>query len=222
MTEATAAPRAVRPPAVHMMRKLGMEPDPWQVQVLDSSYDRLLLNCSRQAGKSTVVAMLSLMEALFFGRSLVLLLSRSQRQSAELFRIVADFYERLQSPYLKRKTIHELELTNGSRIVSLPCQPDTIRGYAGVHMLVIDEAARVPDDLYRSVRPMLAISRGKLICLSTPYGKRGFFYEAWASGGDAGLLKKHPRKTRIDTNSIKDVCLIRVVSCFSWITWRLL
>ena len=50
-------------------------------------------------------------------------------------------------------------------------------------MLVIDEAARVPDDLYRTVRPMLAASNGRLICLSTPYGKRGFFHDAWAHGG---------------------------------------
>jgi hypothetical protein len=49
---------------------------------------------------------------------------------------------------------------------------------------VIDEAARVPDDVYRTVRPMLAVSGGRLICLSTPYGKRGFFYEAWAKGGE--------------------------------------
>jgi hypothetical protein len=48
---------------------------------------------------------------------------------------------------------------------------------------VIDEAARVPDDLYRAVRPMLAVSNGRLVCLSTPYGKRGFFHDAWAKGG---------------------------------------
>jgi len=50
-------------------------------------------------------------------------------------------------------------------------------------MLVIDEAARVRDDLYRSVRPMLAVSGGRLICLSTPYGKRGFFHKEWSQGG---------------------------------------
>ena len=59
-----------------------------------------------------------------------------------------------------------------------------MRGFARVHMLVIDEAARVPDDLYRTVRPMLAVSHGRLICLSTPHGRRGFFYEAWMTGGD--------------------------------------
>jgi hypothetical protein len=77
-----------------------------------------------------------------------------------------------------------LELANKSRIVSLPCREETIRGYSNIHMLVIDEAARVPDDLYRAARPMLAVSNGRMICLSTPYGKRGFFYDAWDKGGD--------------------------------------
>jgi hypothetical protein len=70
-----------------------------------------------------------------------------------------------------------------SRIVCLPCREETIRGYSHVSLLVIDEAARVPDDLYCAVRPMLAVSAGRLICLSTPYGKRGFFWDAWSRGG---------------------------------------
>jgi hypothetical protein len=74
-----------------------------------------------------------------------------------------------------------LELENGSRIVSLPGQEQTVRGYAGVSLLVVDEAARVPDGLYYSVRPMLAVSDGRLIALSTPFGNRGWFYEAWHS-----------------------------------------
>ena len=65
----------------------------------------------------------------------------------------------------------------------MPCREDTIRGYAHVDLLIIDEAARVPDDLYRAVRPMLAVSKGRIICLSTPYGKRGFFYDCWVKGG---------------------------------------
>src|SRR5207253_854205 len=81
-------------------------------------------------------------------------------------------------------TQQELELSNFSRIVSLPCREETIRGYSNISILVIDEAARVPDDLYRAVRPMLAVSNGRMICLSTPYGKRGFFFDAWDKGGD--------------------------------------
>ena len=73
--------------------------------------------------------------------------------------MVCDFFQRLHGPFLKKKRVHELEFSTGSRVVSLPCAEDTIRGFSGVHMLVIDEAARVPDDLYRAVRPMLAVSR---------------------------------------------------------------
>jgi hypothetical protein len=165
------------------MRDLGFDPDPWQRQVLEGGQPRLLLNCCRQAGKSTVVALLGLFEALVEPLRLVLLVSRSHRQSTELFRIVTNMHARLGGSFLKRKTIHELEFTSGSRIICLPCAEPTVRGYSGVTLLVIDEAARVPDDLYRAVRPMLAVSGGRLICLSTPYGKRGFFYQAWARGG---------------------------------------
>src|SRR6202022_636465 len=63
--------------------------------------------------------------------------------------------------------------------VCLPGNEETIRSFSGVALLVIDEAARVPDDLYRSVRPMLAVSRGRLVCLSTPFGQRGFFFHEW-------------------------------------------
>jgi hypothetical protein len=165
------------------MRLLGLEPDPWQVQVLEGGHRRLLLNCSRQAGKSTAVALLALVEALYQPDTLVLLLSRSLRQSTELFRKVTEFHSRLRSPLLAKRTAHELLTTTRSRIVSLPCKDETIRGFSHVRLLVIDEASRVPDGLYRAVRPMLAASQGRLVCLSTPNGKQGFFYDAWAHGG---------------------------------------
>jgi hypothetical protein len=172
-----------RPPAVYLMRNLGLEPDSWQAEVLEGGHPRLLLSCCRQAGKSTVVALLALAESLWTPFSKVLLLSRSHRQSRELFRLIAGFHRRLGRPMPLRQNADEMHLKNESRIVSLPCKEETVRGYSGVTLLVIDEASRVPDDLYRAVRPMLAVSGGRLICLSTPYGRRGFFYEAWARGG---------------------------------------
>jgi hypothetical protein len=165
------------------MRHLGLEPDSWQADVLEGRHPRLLLNCCRQAGKSTAVALLGLAEAVFVPGTQVLLLSRSHRQSAELFRVLVEFYRRLRAPMKQRLTLQELRLSNLSRVISLPCREDTIRGYANVGLLVIDEAARVPDDLYRAVSPMLAVSGGRLVCLSTPYGKRGFFHDAWTNGG---------------------------------------
>jgi hypothetical protein len=46
----------------------------------------------------------------------------------------------------------------------------------------VDEAARVDDHLYYAVRPMLAVSGGSLMMLSTPFGKRGAFFEEWTDG----------------------------------------
>jgi hypothetical protein len=79
-------------PSVNLMRAFGLEPDPWQLQVLQARPQRLLLNCSRQAGKSTTVVMLALGEAVVFPGTLVLMLSRSLRQSTELFRAASDFF----------------------------------------------------------------------------------------------------------------------------------
>jgi hypothetical protein len=47
------------------MCSLGLKPDPWQLEVLEADHPRLLLNCCRQAGKSTFVALLGLAEAVY-------------------------------------------------------------------------------------------------------------------------------------------------------------
>jgi hypothetical protein len=124
-------------------------------------------------------AALGLREALLIPQSLVLLLSPSQRQSGELFRDkVMKLYNALDRPVpAVLETQLSVQFENGSRIVSLPGDEGTIRGYSGVALLVMDESARIPDELYRACRPMLAVSRGRLVCLSTPFGKRGWFYD---------------------------------------------
>src|SRR5262249_12103297 len=155
-----------RDPA-QLMAIAGMPPDPWQRDVLCSDAKRLLLLCSRQAGKSRVSAALALHTALCRPASPVLLLSPSQRQSGELFRKVVELYEALGRPMpATAYSALRLELANGSRIVSLPGDEKTVRCFSGVVLLVIDEAARVDDALYQAVRPMLAVSQGRLVALS--------------------------------------------------------
>jgi hypothetical protein len=145
----------------------------------------VLLLCSRQSGKSQAAAALAVQTALLIPGSLTLLLSPSLRQSGELFRDkVVRLYDAAGRPMqATRETALQLTLANGSRIVSLPGEEGTIRGYSGVTLLVVDEAARVPDPLYCSVRPMLAVSGGRLVALSTPFGKRGWFHDEWHGSG---------------------------------------
>ena len=160
-------------------RAAGIDPDEWQQKLLFSTEKRIILNCCRRSGKSTIVALVSLYHALNFAQALVLVLSPSLRQSSELFKKIIFFSKALGHPLpVEVQTGLALELANGSRIVSLPSKEQTVRGFSGVSLIVIDEAARVSDDLDCAVRPMLAVSGGRMILLSTPSGKRGFFYEA--------------------------------------------
>lgn len=166
-----------------MMARAGTPADPWQADVLRSGAKRQLLMCSRQSGKSTVTAALALHTALYRAPALILLLSPSLRQSGELFRKVTGLYGQYEgASTADAATLLRLELSNGSRIVSLPGTEATIRGYSGVDLLIIDEAARVEDPLYYSVRPMLAVSGGRLVALTTPFGKRGWFFKEWTDG----------------------------------------
>jgi hypothetical protein len=168
---------------VAFSRAVGLKPDPWQEALLRSPSDRTLLLCSRQAGKSTISAVLALHRALYHPNSLVLVLAPALRQSQELFGKIAGFYSALDRPVpAQAERRLSLELENGSRIVTLPGTERTVRGFSGAALLLVDEAARVDDALYYAVRPMLAVSDGSLLMLSTPYGKRGVFYEEWVEG----------------------------------------
>jgi hypothetical protein len=172
-----------------ILQATGIAADGWQRELFWSTSPYVLLNCSRQSGKSTTVAALALHQALFYSGSLTLILSPGLRQSGEFFRKVIDLFNALGrslDKVVENKT--ELELENGSRIVSLPGREATVRGYSNPSLLIIDEAARVPDELYRSIRPMLAVGQGRLIALSTPFGQRGFFWKEWTDA-DAPWLR---------------------------------
>ncbi len=162
----------------------GMTPDPWQRELLLCPARHLLLNCSRGAGKTRVTSALALHTALFERGALVLLVSRAQRQAGELLRYCKQGNRAVGRPVATvKENEHLLELANGSRIVSLPCKEETIRSFQGVRLLVIDEAARVPDALYGSVSPMTGTAGGRTVCLSTPFGQRGFFWREWHAEG---------------------------------------
>jgi hypothetical protein len=169
---------------VTLMRRAGFEPDPWQRRVLLSQSRRMMILASRQSGKSTVVACLALHKALFTNRSLVLLTSPIERQSEELFIKLLEIYDVLGRPVspLKEPNSGGLTLSNGSRIVVLPGHnPDNLRSYSSVSMAVIDEAARVKAEMFTAISPMMAISKGRFLLLTTPKGRRGVFFDLWTS-----------------------------------------
>jgi hypothetical protein len=194
-----------------ILQAAGMTPDPWQAELLRSSNQETLVLCSRQVGKTAVATAEALRTAILEWPGLVLVVTPSERQSAEFMEHVRRLYAALRNPVrlapgspipLKQKigtdgardvayyavpakvreTVLQLHLDNGSQIIGLPSSDATIRGYSGVNLLILDEAARIPDGLYNAVRPMLSVSKGRKIALSTPFGKRGWFYEQWTEG----------------------------------------
>jgi Terminase large subunit, T4likevirus-type, N-terminal len=178
-----AASASVPADRLEFAHSLGIVPDPWQAELLGSEALRILLNCSRQSGKSTMASILALHKALAAPGSLILILAPAERQAKELFSKVAAFYRTL-GHIIPMDSYRKLgmNLASGSRIEALPGSEKTIRGFSGVDLLIVDEAARVADELYYTVRPMLAVSGGRLMMLSTPFGKRGVFYEEWTGG----------------------------------------
>jgi hypothetical protein len=171
-------------PSAFFEEAFASPPDDWQRTVLRSDVPRLLINAGRQVGKSTAVAARAYWTARFRAPALVLLASPSLRQSQELYRKVQGIHRVLgDNVPLEAETATTLTFSNGSRIVSLPDSPDTVRGYSGAALVILDEASRISDELVAALRPTLATSGGGLIALSTPAGRRGWWADAWV--GDA-------------------------------------
>ncbi len=180
---APQSPAAVPPPSLWAAQALNFHLDPLQNQILDSSSSHLILCCSRQWGKSTVTAIRTLHHAWFNPGSLILCLAPGARQSGLFLKKAEHFLRILKAP-VRKDPLHPLSLVlpNGSRLIALPGDGDTIRGFSAVGFLVLDEAALIPDSLYHAARPFLAVSGGPLWLLSTPAGQSGFFFEEWTRG----------------------------------------
>lgn len=164
-------------------KHLHLDLDPWQTDVLRGSWKRAILNVTRQGGKSTVAALLGLYEALYRPGSLTLIVSPSDRQSGELFRKLVALRNQLPQDFeLLEDTKRSMTVRGGGRVASLPGSEATIRGFSAASLIVEDEASRVEDELYMAVRPMLATTNGRLLLMSTPFGKRGHFHREWSEG----------------------------------------
>ena len=166
-------------------RRLGMEPDERQAELLRGPVHRTIWNCGRQLGKSTMAGVLALHRCLREPGSMVLVVSPSGRQSREFLRKVRGMAR--QMGFAARgdgDNEISLVLPGGSRIVGIPGREGTVRGFSSVNLMILEEAARIPKALYLATRPMLAATDGDLLMISTPYGKQGFLYEAWTMPGE--------------------------------------
>lgn len=183
---------------VSFARSLGFEPDEQQQEFLMSNSTRQMLCCTRQWGKSTITAL----KAYFLTKNEVglgVIVSPSERQSKELMLKIKEFYSAdIDSfDYDGQASKTEVRFKNGSRIVALPANLNTIRGYSAPKWLLFDEAAMCPDDVYFGVLPMIATTpNSKVFLISSPKGKRGFFWNEWNEG--EGWHKQMVKATDVD------------------------
>jgi terminase large subunit-like protein len=166
-----------------LLREAGLQPDPFQEEICRSVKDMLVL-ASRQGGKTTAAACAAAHRALYQPRSEIVIIAPTLRQAVRVLRKTEPFlHVAVPSFDPASNTEVRIELKNGSQLIALPSDPDTIRGYTA-HLLLIDEAARVEDEIYEAAEPMLTTTDGRTIALTTPAGPRGWFYHAWMNNTD--------------------------------------
>ena len=203
MTNATVMWLMERKPSVYAILRLkdvlGWIPDKFQIDALDADTQEKILNWCRQTGKTSVASILVSHQARFKKKSLSLIISATQRQAGILQKRVQTcilgasrhgwrYVKGMDLPAdpldenskMVRCSVLSMELGNGSEVVSVPASPDTVRGYSP-DLLVLDEAARIPDLVYDAIRPMMATHPCRMFVISTPAGRRGWYYREWIS-----------------------------------------
>ncbi|MFW6173925.1 MAG: terminase large subunit domain-containing protein, partial [Elusimicrobiota bacterium] len=166
-----------------MNLRLNLKLDDWQKEVL--SYDgNTVIRSGRQVGKSTAVSLKAAKYALENPKKTVMVISSTERQAYLLFEKILNYLMAEYPNYVMkgkyRPTKTKLRLKNGSMIYSLPTGTSGtgIRGFT-INLLIADEAAFITRDVWTAITPMMAATGGHLILLSTPHGKRGYFYECF-------------------------------------------
>lgn len=170
--------------------RLGFDADTVQSLVMNGRIHRGLLNCTRYWGKSTIGAIMALHRAYTREGTLTIAATPSGGHTTAFMRTVRRFARTLGlKSWSDGGSETSVALPNESRIVGLPGSETHVRRFSTASLMVIDDAARVSDEMYRAVRPFVAIGRGDLLMMSTPFGRRGFFYEEWARGGTWSRFK---------------------------------
>ena len=169
--------------ASHIMRLQGLTPSPSQTDVLNCPGD-MVLNCHRGWGKTHVIGTKAIHKAVFTPGSLSFVVSGGMRQAMEVIRYArVGYYSMKMNMPLITNSKTEIELDNGSRIISRPTSEDTARGFNGCDLLIFDEVARIPDVVINSLTTITASAvrkRGKVgqtVYMSTPKGPKGLFYK---------------------------------------------
>lgn len=160
---------------------MAFKPFSYQSRLLKDRSKRIVGCWGRQSGKTTTIAGRTIYFAYSHPNTTTLIVSPSLRQSMIMFDRILNFIygSSILPKSVVRKTRTIIELSNGSKIVALPCSKHLLRGYTA-HLIICEEAAFMPEDVITQVIfPMISTTKGTAIFLSTPWGRDHFFYRAF-------------------------------------------
>lgn len=167
----------------------------YQKEVISAYLDHkeIVMNTSRQAGKTSAATVIILHFALFNKNKDIAILANKGSQAREILSRIQMAYEYL--PEFLKGGVEEwnkgsVKFENGSKIVAAASSSTAIRGNSKA-MVYIDETAFVPnwDEFSASVLPVLSSGKeSRLILTSTPCGLNHFYdYCEGAKNGTNGF-----------------------------------
>jgi hypothetical protein len=169
---------------LHYIRSLGFRPYKWQEDILKSGHRRKVINGARQAGKSTIVSVKPCHVAKYYPGSVSIIVAPTEQQAFyDMEKVKAFINSDAGYPAMKRSSDRLVMLENKSWILVVPATETSARGPSAPRLILLDEASRIEDAVYRSgILPMLNNSpECELISISTPNGQTGFFYESYGN-----------------------------------------
>ena len=190
-----------------MSSTLDLRLDEWQRKVLTQK-GNICLRSGRQVGKSTVISIKAAEYAVNNKKKTVLVVAAVERQAYHLFEMTLNYLTDNYKSHIKmgksRPTKSKIQLKNGSVIMCLPTGVSGlgIRGYT-IDLLIADEAAFIPEEVWTAITPMLSVTRGDIILLSTPHGKEGFYYDCFQNEAYSSFHISSEECGRIDEKFLK-------------------
>jgi len=185
--------------------------DEWQKEVEEAEGD-ILLCTGRRVGKTYIMAKKAIDLMVSKPKTPIVIVSLTEDQ-AMIIHFMALHYleEKYPGKYDKRNTtLKRLTVKNGSTMITRPVGDtgDAARGFEG-GVLIVDEASRMPKLFWLAAKPILLTTNGHIWMCSTPFGKKGYFWEKF---NESYNLKKPDARFKVFYKSSEDVMTNRPIS----------
>ena len=198
--------RKTRPPVVsdpaEVLQVLGLTPDDWQTEYLASDADVRMLFSTRQAGKTEISAVCAVLACATTPELYAPIVASRLDQAAILARRAHRIIRKLQDAGVTlpsmpvpqaRYSPLQVPFDNGSRLHALPASECAVRGETATGPITVDEAARVPDEVWTGLLPQRAMTNSQLNLLTTPWYQSGRFFELWTARDQEGVNRRRWR-----------------------------